>query len=184
MDKKQLRKLLKKERQNIPYEKKIIKDKEISNVIINSEHFKNAKQVLIFSSTNEEFNTQYIIEHCRNLCKEVFYPICLDDEGKMEFLKVSSNEDLEIGMYNILEPKKTLEKYTPLENDLIIVPCLCADKSKNRIGYGKGYYDRFLKEFNGVSICPCYSELLTDILPTDKNDIKIDIIVTDKEVIQ
>jgi 5-formyltetrahydrofolate cyclo-ligase len=50
MDKKQLRKLLKKERQNIPYEKKIIKDKEISNVIINSEHFKNAKQVLIFSN--------------------------------------------------------------------------------------------------------------------------------------
>lgn len=184
MDKKQFRKSLKEKRRNIPLSKKIIKDKEISNTIIHSDYFKNAKQVLVFSSTDGEFDTQYIIEGCRNLSKQVFYPICLDTSGRMEFLQVDSAEDLKIGMYNILEPKQTCKKYIPTENDLIIVPCLSADKNRNRIGYGKGYYDRFLKDFNGVSICPCYSELLTDTLPTDENDIKINIIVTDKEVIR
>ena len=70
------------------------------------------------------------------------------------------------------------------ENDLVIVPCLSADRQKNRIGYGKGYYDRFLKDFNGVSVSPCYDILLEDEIPTDKYDIKINIVVTDKEVIQ
>ena len=159
-------------------------DKDISDTIIHSDYFKNAQQVLVFASTDQEFDTRYIIESCRNLCKHIFYPICLDNKGEMDFLKVDSTKDLQIGMYNILEPKATLEKYVPQKNDLIIVPCLSADKNRNRIGYGKGYYDRFLKDFNGASICPCYSELLMDTLPTDKNDIKIDIIVTDKEVIR
>ena len=184
MDKKQLRKALKEKRKDIPFEEKVIMDKKISDKIIESDYFKNAEQVLVFASTNGEFDTQYIIEDCRNRCKKVFYPLCLDGMGRMEFFKVDSPENLEIGMYNIPEPKTNLKKYIPTENDLIIVPCLSADKSRNRIGYGKGYYDRFLKDFNGVSICPCYSELLTDILPTDENDIKINIIVTDKEVIR
>ena len=184
MDKKNLRKLLKDKRENIPYEKKVIMDKEISDKIIGSDYFKNASQVLIFASTDKEFDTRYIIERCRFLYKRVFYPICLDTSGRMEFLKVDSVGDLQVGMYNIQEPKKTCKKYIPKENDLIIVPCLSADKNRYRIGYGKGYYDRFLKDFNGVSICPCYSEMLTDSLPTDENDIKINIIVTDKEVIR
>ncbi len=184
MDKKQLRKSLKEKRKDIPLSKKVIMDKVISDTIINSECFKNARQVLVFASTDDEFDTRYIIERCRMLCKRVFYPVCLDKMGKMEFLKVDSANDLQFGTYNLLEPKQTLQKYIPKEKDLIIVPCLAADESKNRIGYGKGNCDRFLKDFNGVSICPCYSELLTDSLPTDKYDVKIDIIVTDKEVIR
>ena len=87
-------------------------------------------------------------------------------------------------MYGIKEPKSTCEKYIAKENDLVIVPCLSADKQKNRIGYGQGYYDRFLKDFNGVSVSPCYDEMLSDEIPTDNFDMKINIIVTDKEVIQ
>lgn len=184
MDKKILRKKLIESRKSLDETEKAKWDKIISEKIINSDYFKNAKQVLIFSSTDDEFDTRYIIERCRLLYKRVFYPLCIDSDGKMEFYKVDSVGDLQVGMYNILEPKSTCKKYIPQDNDLVIVPCLSADRQKNRIGYGKGYYDRFLKDFNGVSISPCYDILLEDEIPTDKYDMQINIIVTDKEVIQ
>ncbi len=184
MDKKILRKRLIESRKSLDKTEKAKWDKIISEKIINSDYFKNAEQVLIFSSTDDEFDTRYIIERCRLLYKRVFYPLCIDSDGKMEFYKVGSVGDLQVGMYNILEPKSTCKKYIPQDNDLVIVPCLSADRHKNRIGYGKGYYDRFLKDFNGMSVSPCYDILLEDEIPTDKYDMKINIIVTDKEVIQ
>ncbi|MBR5246448.1 MAG: 5-formyltetrahydrofolate cyclo-ligase [Clostridia bacterium] len=186
MDKKETRKLLLQKRKEIPKEKKVIYDKEISKKIIESDFYKNATQVLVFASTENEFDTRFIVEKCRTDGKKIFYPICLDKEGKMEFKKVESHEDLAIGMYKIFEPKEICVKYKPDKSDIIIVPCLSATESGYRIGYGKGYYDRFLEKFNGVSICPCYDEMLSDNLPTDKFDMKINVLVTQhilKEVI-
>ena len=186
MDKKDIRKTLKAKRKNISKEKKIIYDKAISKAITASNYFKNAEQVLVFSSTDDEFDTSYIIERCRNEEKSIFYPVCTDSNGNMKFFKVNSKDDLSVGMYGISEPKPYCKEYKPKENDIIIVPCLSVDKNGYRIGYGKGYYDRFLKNFNGVSICPCHEEMLTDTLPTDEYDIKVNIIVTQnstKEVI-
>lgn len=182
MDKKTIRKTLLNKRKEIDKNKKLIYDKEISRKIINSDYFKNAEQVLVFSSSPEEFDTRYIIERCRFFYKRVFYPVCIDDMGNMEFLKVESVGDLQYGMYNILEPKKTCKKYVPKENDIVIVPALSVDNNGFRLGYGKGYYDRFLKDFNGVSICPCYEEMLADTLPTDENDIRINIVVTPNQL--
>ncbi len=183
MDKKALRKELFARRKNIPKEKKVIWDKEISKKIIETDYFQNAEQVLVFASVGNEFDTSFIIEACRLNNKDLYFPLCIDSDGYMEFLKVNSPDDLKNGMYNIPEPKSHCGKYKEKDNDLVIVPCLSADKNKNRIGYGKGYYDRFLNDFNGVSIAPCYDEMLWDKIPTDKYDIKINIIVTDKEVI-
>ncbi len=178
MDKKQLRKQLIKKRKDISKDKKTIYDKEIGIKIIKSDYFKNATQVLVFASTEEEFDTSLIVKHCRVENKSVFYPLCLDKNGNMKFYRINSSEDLVTGMYGISEPKPYCEEYKPKENDIVIVPCLSVDKENYRIGYGKGYYDKFLKNFNGISICPCYEEMLTDKLPTDKYDIKINILVT------
>ena len=186
MDKKKTRKLLLQKRKNISKDKKFIYDKKISDLITQSDFYKNANQVLVFASTEDEFDTNFIVEQCRTDCKKVFYPICIDNSGKMEFKEVRSSNDMQIGMYNILEPKSRCKDYKQSENDIIIVNCISVDNLGYRIGYGKGYYDRFLKNFNGISICPCYDELLSDILPTDKFDMKINILVTEnilKEVI-
>ncbi len=183
MDKKELRKILREKRRNIRKDKKAIYDKVISERIINSDYFKKAEQVLVFASTDEEFDTRYIIERCRYEHKRVFYPRCLDKNGNMEFFKVDSVGDLEAGTMGLLEPKRTCKPYKPKENDIVIVPALSVDKNHYRIGYGGGYYDRFLKEFNGVSICPCYSEMCSESLPADEYDIKVSIIATEKEVL-
>ena len=183
MDKKDLRKLLRKKRRNIPKDIKAIHDKTISEKIINTDYFEKAEQVLVFASTDEEFDTRYIIERCRLEHKRVFYPRCLDKKGNMQFFKVDCAGDLEIGTMGLLEPKKTCKPYKPNENDIVIVPALSVDKNHYRIGYGGGYYDRFLKNFNGVSICPCYSEMYSENLPADEYDIKVSIIATEKEVL-
>ncbi len=182
MDKKLLRRELLEKRKKISCEKKVIFDKEISRKIIESDYFKKAEQILIFASSDDEFDTRFIIERCRMEYKRVFYPLCTDGNGNMKFLKVDSVGDLKVGMYNIPEPKSYCKEYKCCENDIVIVPCLSVDKNGYRIGYGKGYYDRFLKNFNGVSICPCYESLLMDKLPTDEYDIKVDIIVTENDV--
>lgn len=183
MDKKALRKILREKRRNIPKDKKAKYDKIISEKIIQSDYFKMAEQVLVFASTDEEFDTRYIIERCRHEHKRVFYPRCLDKNGNMEFFKVDCVGDLEIGIMGILEPKSTCKPYKYKENDIVIVPALSVDKNHYRIGYGGGYYDRFLKNFNGVSICPCYEEMRTECLPADEYDIKVSVIATDKEVL-
>ncbi len=183
MDKKDLRNTILQKRKNIDENTKSKKDLEISKRICDLNCFQNARQVLLFSSKQDEFDTRYIIERCREQGKRTFFPLCLDKNGNMEFLKVDCLGDLTFGMYGILEPKPTCKKYKQLEGDVIIVPAVTVDRDFNRLGYGRGYYDRFLKDFNGIVICPCYEEFISDAVPTDNNDIKVSIIVTDKEVI-
>ena len=129
MDKKQLRKELVEKRKNIPKDKKAIYDKEISRKIIECDYFKKAEQVLVFASTDDEFNTHLIIEACRLENKKVFFPLCLDKCGNMRFFRVDSTDDLNIGMYNIPEPKSHCDEYIQKNNDLVIVPCLSVDKN-------------------------------------------------------
>lgn len=183
MDKKDLRNLFLQKRKSIDVNAKAKKDIEISRRICDLNCFKNARQVLVFSSGKDEFDTRYIIERCREQGKRTFFPRCLDKNGNMEFMKVDCLGDLAFGMYGILEPTQVCKRYKQLDGDIVIVPALAVDRAFNRLGYGKGYYDRFLKDFNGVSICPCYEELISDTVPTDNHDIKVSIIVTDKEVI-
>ena len=179
MDKKKTRKLLLQKRKNISKDKKFIYDKKISNLITQSDFYKNANQVLVFASTEDEFDTNFIVEQCRTDCKKVFYPICIDNSGKMEFKEVRSSNDLQIGMYNILEPKLYCKDYKQSENDIIIVPCLSADKNGYRMGYGKGYYDRFLcKHLDVKRIGICFDFQLVDEVPTEDNDIKMDEIIS------
>ena len=157
-------------------------DLKISKNIINSPYFERCKQVILFSSIGDEFDTRYILNECRRLRKSVYYPKCIDRDGNMEFFRVHGDSDLEQGLFGIFEPKAGCEKYAPCADDIAIVPALAADDNFNRIGYGKGYYDRFLLKFCGVSICPCYEELTVAKLPTDKYDVKVDVVATQNEL--
>lgn len=84
------------------------------------------------------------------------------------------------GHFDIPEP--TGDIITPDENTLCIVPGLGYDREKYRIGYGGGYYDRFLRDFTGVSLGAFYSEFYGERLPRDEYDIPLDIIITEKGI--
>lgn len=153
-------------------------DRQISEYITNCQSFKEARQILLFAPTGSEFDTAHIAEASRKAGKLLYYPKCTDRNGQMKFFLIDNKNDFVSGMYGILEPRDGCPEYFFKENDLIIVPALSVDRNFIRIGYGKGYYDRFLKDFHGKSICPCYDEMRTDTLPADEFDIKVDFIAT------
>ena len=184
MDKNLLRKELKEKRNLISQKDKGNFDTLISEKIISLKEFKVAKNILLFSPLNNEFNTEILFNKAKIMGKNIFYPRCTDKNGNMEFFKISYFEDFEKGSYGILEPKEFLPKYIKCKNSVCIIPALSVDKNYYRIGYGKGYYDRFLKDFTGVKICPCYDLLLSESLPHNNFDVMVDIIITEKDIMR
>ena len=84
---------------------------------------------------------------------------------------------------SIPEPPSDLPTFEPKGHCVCIVPGLAFDKNGYRIGYGKGYYDRFLKDFNGTKIGLCRCDFLKDALPVNEFDHKVDMIITEKGII-
>lgn len=139
--------------------------------------FKNAESILLFASVGSEVDTWELFRESIKQNKKVYFPKCIDGE-KMVFLRAVSKEDFTDGKYGIPEPTGD-EEYTPhSQSDLAVIPALSVGRDFSRLGYGKGYYDRFLKDFKGISICPIYPQLLCRGVPTDKFDIPLKIIIT------
>ena len=106
--------------------------------------------------------------------------------GSMDFVQWVFGEPLYVNSFGILEPKKTKKKILP---DLIIVPLVAFDRELNRIGYGKGYYDRYLKKISKIekktiSLGIAYSFQKTRKIPVSKHDFKLDYIFTERGIIR
>ena len=91
-------------------------------------------------------------------------------------------EKLEKGSFEIMEPKDSCEKAKKI--DCVLIPTVGASKLGARLGYGKGYYDRFLSSTDAVKISLTYSKQIVKSIPNDSHDIKIDWIVTEDENIK
>ena len=114
----------------------------------------------------------------------VAFPISIKESFTLDFRFVGSPDDLIRGAYGIREPRPELPKATFTERSICVVPALAFDESGNRLGYGKGFYDRFLKSFDGLKIGVTFSELKCRRLPIDVSDVPVDIIITDKESVK
>ena len=89
-----------------------------------------------------------------------------------------SFDELSVGRFNILEPTGRTSQAVPDKDSLCIVPALCCDRSGLRLGYGRGYYDRFLAGFPGRSVIICYSDFVMKV-PAEPHDRRADLVVTD-----
>ena len=180
MTKKEFRKEYLSLRNEIPLPQKEDFDRILTDKILSIPEFKCAECILLFASVGSEVDTWKLFRESINQNKKVYFPRCIDGE-KMEFLRAVSKEDFTDGKYGIPEPISD-EKYTPhSQSDLAVIPALAVGRDFSRLGYGKGYYDRFLKDFKGISICPIYSQLLCRGVPTDEFDIPPKIIITPTE---
>lgn len=172
--KKEIRKYAKEYRKSLDTEKLSLK---IYKNLVNLKEYKNSKNICTYYSIGYEVKTT----------------LYLEDNSKNWYLPRINDTDLEIcrfnpnclkeNCYKIPEPK------TPKETDLskidmIIIPCLAADKNGYRIGYGKGFYDRLLKNLkhNPIKVVLSYSNLLFDNIFPDTFDEKCDIIITDEDI--
>lgn len=177
----QLRKKYKSFRKRLPEKIKNEYDSRIFNRICNMWSFKEENILFIYVSTSIEVDTKKIIEHALSAGKKVAVPYCIENSFEMDFYFINSYDDLVVRTFGVLEPvAEKCEMVTDLSSGLCIVPALAYDKNGFRLGYGKGYYDRFLSNFKGTTIGICYSNCVTDHLPHGKYDKNVDLIATEK----
>ena len=182
MDKKSLREFYKNIRKNTSAEKRKKDDLKITENFLSLDEYRRCKNLLAYVSTEIEVSTEDIITNSFQV-KNVFCPRCVKGTSTMFFYRVENFSQLEKGAYGISEPVEECEKYTDSYADSVcIVPALSYDKSGYRLGFGKGYYDRFLEDFKGIKIGICYESCLSDKLPADRYDINVNILVTEKNV--
>ena len=181
-DKKELRSLMKSRRKNIT--DKIQRDCSVTKNLFALDKYKNAKTVLCYMSLDDEICTDEIVRTSLKNGKRVAVPFCVDNDGNMDFYYINSLNDLSVQSFGVREPIiEKCEKVTTFENTIIILPGLCFDKTGNRLGYGKGYYDRFLQIHPLISVGLCYNSLIVKNVPIDEYDKKVDIIVSENGVI-
>ncbi len=145
--------------------------------------FREANTVLCYLAAGNEAETRGIIEACLQAGKCVALPRCYED-SRMEFMPVTHlSQASERSAFGIQEPPHGLP-INPRKAELCIVPALAFDCRGFRLGYGMGFYDRYLKRFPGVSVGLCFEACLHDTLPTDVNDRPVHLIVTEQRVIR
>lgn len=182
--KNKLREQFKAKRTELSAEEKDRLDKKITNKILNMWQYRDEEIMLVYVSTPIEVDTKQFISKALSDGKTVAVPRCVNGTRNMNFYIIKSLDDLEPGAFNVLEP--IIEKCTKLENlnkGLCIVPALSFDKKGFRLGYGKGYYDRFLSNFSGETLGLCYNFCMMDDLPHGKYDRRVDKIITDSNII-
>lgn len=137
---------------------------------------KSAKRILMYYSLPDEVYTHEAIIQLANKGKEVFLPVVLDN-FEMELHKFSRKENMSEGAFNIMEP--TGHKYTDFDKiDVAVIPAIAYDEKNNRLGRGKGYYDRFLAKIPlAYKIGVCFDFQRITNLPVDKNDIPVDEVI-------
>jgi len=161
------------------------KSSEIITQLIEQSYFIDSKTVHIYASIekNREVLTDYLITTSLKLGKRVVVPK-MQNEGDLTHYEISSLDDLTKNRWGVPEPENTFQQVQPDELSLVVVPMVAGDFQKNRIGYGKGYYDRFLMQTNAYRTGLCYNCTLSWVpLPVDSHDQQMDQIITETKVI-
>ena len=186
-NKEKLRKKMIKKRKNTFQNNGLEKSKKIKRKILSLNEIQEAENIMIYVSYRSEVNTDDLIISLLHNNKNVFAPYCIKEEKKMEIVKINDpNKDLKKDSYGIKEPVKSLRnnKKDPKILDAVIVPAVAFSKKGYRIGYGGGYYDRFLPRLNdqAISIGINYNEMIFNSVPTEDHDLAVDLLVTDQEI--
>ena len=173
MNKKELRMAVKAKVKQLTFAEKNIEASCVFSHIEESDIFKNSKSIMLFASLPDEIPTHGIIERWAEH-KNIYLPRVNGDD--LEIIKYQPGM-LHIGSYNILEPEGN-DAVAPDILDLIIVPGVAFDRDGNRLGRGKGFYDRFLAQTYAKTIAVCFDCQLVEHIPTEPHDLPAQFVVT------
>ncbi|MDD5095898.1 MAG: 5-formyltetrahydrofolate cyclo-ligase [Candidatus ainarchaeum sp.] len=181
-EKAQLRNRMLALRKGIPDEEKHEMSKSIMERLFDLEEFHDAKTVAFYLSKKDEVDTWAMVEEAAQ-SKEVLLPIV--KEKSLKFVYYEKNGKMVRGPYGIMEPVGS--EFSGAGMDLMVVPLAAADRGGNRIGMGKGYYDRYL---NGAGPKPktlaglCFGFQVVGDVPAEAHDVPLNIIITNKETVR
>jgi 5-formyltetrahydrofolate cyclo-ligase len=167
-----------------PAEKKR-RDDAICRAAISLVSFRYAEYVLLYAATENEINVREIAEVALARGKKIAFPRCDKESHTMQYHIVSSLDELAKDNYGILEPPPENPIYDPekdLGSAICFVPGLVYDKAGYRLGYGKGFYDRYLSHFSGCTLGVVYSDYILPTVPRGRFDVSVNILLTEKGV--
>lgn len=182
--KKALRAKYKEFRKNMSDSEKSERDKAVLQRITSTSVYKSCKMLLTYVSTAIEVDTRGLIGTALKDGKAVIVPKCVDGTREMKFYEIHSLDDLEVCTFGVLEPiPDRCREITVFENAVCIVPGLAFDLCGYRLGYGGGYYDRFLsahRELFNIGICYCGCTV--NRLEHGRFDVPVNMLITEKYI--
>lgn len=152
---------------------------EVLDIVEITGAFQSAKTIFIYNALADEVQTSDFIRKWSDT-KDFYLPVVVDEN--IVFRSCTSSIALKQSSLGIMEPVG--ENFTDYDRvDLVIVPGVAFDRNKNRMGRGRGFYDRFLPKIKAPKMGICFDFQLLDKIPVDKNDIKMDFIVSENDFI-
>lgn len=176
--KKELRTLIGMQVQSLTKEYCQKADESITMNLMDTAEYQKADILFCYVGTEREINTMPIIEDALRRGKTVGVPRCITP-GVMEVCRIRRTEELRPGKYGIMEPDQSCKTLLPEELQLVIVPCMACTASGIRLGYGGGYYDRYLPQAECPKIVLCREKILQKDLPKEAHDQLMDIVITE-----
>lgn len=179
-EKNKLRKEISKEKENVSFLELEMRSKEVFATLEALDIFQKAKNIFIYNSLKDEVQTMSFINRWIN--QKNFYLPVTTAQGEIFFRKYTDQSNLQSGSLGISEPEG--ENYTDYRKvDMVIVPGIAFDRKMNRLGRGKGYYDRFLSQTSIPKVGVCFDMQLKDQIPVETHDVKMDYIVSENEIL-
>lgn len=183
-----LRKSMLEKRKNMKKDDAKKNSEKIISALKDLEAFKKSSNIMIYLSFNNEVDTYKLMEYCLQTGKKVIVPFCIKKERKIIPSEViDPDKELRLNSFGYKEPEEEkIREVDAQEIDLVIVPGVVFDTNGNRIGFGAGYYDRFLKKLksSATTIALCYDYQIIDRVPIDKFDIPVKCIITEKRIVR
>ena len=180
IEKAALRKHLLEKRDATSAELRDITSEKIHENLKKISSYTSSQNVACYSSIGSEINTRNIMLEILEQGKNLLLPRVVNEN--LEFYIVTNLEKLEKGSFEIMEPRDSCERAKKI--DCLLIPTVGVSKLGTRLGYGNGYYDRFLASTDTVKISLTYSKQIIKSIPNDLHDINVDWIVTEDEIIE
>ena len=172
-------------REVLSEQERSVLDDRITQKLLATSEYAEATTVLTYVSVSSEVSTRMFIESALRDGKTVAVPRCLPGHC-LEFVAITSLDQLIAAPFGLLEPPKELPALTEEQMDasICIVPALLVDTKGYRLGYGAGFYDRFLSTYSGKKICLAYQQNLSKtMLPHTEFDVPVDMVITESDVL-
>ncbi|MDD5148457.1 MAG: 5-formyltetrahydrofolate cyclo-ligase [Candidatus ainarchaeum sp.] len=157
------------------------KSRIIQSKLFSLEEFKKAEKILFYAGVKSEVQTRQMILDALALGKTIAVPKSDFEKKTMKAIRINSLADLEETKFGLLEPKKGKE-IPANELGLVIVPGVAFDLKGNRLGYGGGFFDKFLKKTKCPKIGLAFECNIEESLPSSPHDVKMDKIITEEKI--
>lgn len=181
LDKRQLRKVMQQKRNKLSGSEQQERSRQIAQQLLQSELYRTNRYICIYQAFRNEVSCDTIMQEAWKHNKEVYVPVTDEVNQTMEFYPVTGQTQWQQGAYGIMEPVLEAAAKPLTESALILMPGLAFDRNKHRIGYGGGYYDKYLAEHTmHTTAALCYDfQVISEDLPYEEHDILPDYIITE-----